>query len=99
MNQEQYGFRKNLSTADFLIMIILESKIQEDFSQKQHLISVSFDLDKEYGTAWRYNILRYISRLSIKGNIFFFIQNFMTNLTFRVQIGDTTSKNTAKKTE
>jgi hypothetical protein len=61
------------------------------FSQKQHLIAVLFDLEKAYDT-WRYNILRNISRLSIKEKMFFFIQNFMANQTFRFQIGDTTSE-------
>jgi hypothetical protein len=35
-------------------LIILESEIQEAFSQKQHLIAVYFDLEKAYDTAWRY---------------------------------------------
>jgi hypothetical protein len=50
-----------------------------------------FDLEEAYDTAWHYNILRNISRLSIKGNMFFFIQNLIANRTFRVQI-DTMSE-------
>jgi hypothetical protein len=90
MNEEQYGLRKNRSTVDCLI--ILESKIQEAFSQKEYLIVVSFYLGKACNTAWLCNVLRNIFRLSIKGNMFFFIQNFMANRTFSVQIRDTTSE-------
>jgi hypothetical protein len=33
----------------------------------------------------------------IKGNMFFFIQNFMANQSFRVQIGDMTSEKNSQE--
>jgi hypothetical protein len=57
----QYGFRKNRSTADCLI--ILEPEMQEVF----FLIAVSLDLEKAYDTAWRYNISSQHFQTLIKG--------------------------------
>jgi hypothetical protein len=39
---QQYGFRKNKSTED--VLIILESDMQEAFKEKEHLLLVSLDL-------------------------------------------------------
>jgi hypothetical protein len=87
--RQQFGFRKNRSTND--CHVILESEIQEAFANKQHLVVISFDLEKAYDTAWRYNIIRTLWNLEMKGNLFFFILNFIKNLRFRVLIGDTLS--------
>jgi hypothetical protein len=43
--EQQFGFRKNRSTSD--AHIILESRIQEAFKNKQHFLLVSLDLAKE----------------------------------------------------
>jgi Reverse transcriptase (RNA-dependent DNA polymerase) len=55
---EQFGFRRGKSTNDCLIT--LESEIQTAFHNKQHLVAVSFDIEKAYDTAWRYGNIRKI---------------------------------------
>jgi hypothetical protein len=51
---EQYGFRKGRSTED--VHVIFKAEVQEGFREKQHLILVSFDLEKTYHTCWRHHI-------------------------------------------
>jgi hypothetical protein len=80
-----YGFRKNRSTED--VVIILESDMQETFKEKEHLLQVSVDLQKPYDTCWRYNISQTLSDWRIKGHILHFVMNFMKNRKFRVAVG------------
>ena len=51
----QCGFRRMRSCADILIR--LEASICEAFVYKKHHVSVFFDLEKAYDTAWRFGIL------------------------------------------
>jgi hypothetical protein len=66
----------------------LESEIQEPLANKQHHVAISFDLGKAYDTAWRYNIIRTLWNLEMKGNMLFFISNFIRNRRFCVLIGN-----------
>ena len=52
----QCGFRKSRSTIDHLIR--LESFVRNAFINKQHAISIFFDLEKAYDTTWKYGILK-----------------------------------------
>ena len=51
----QYGFRKMRSTTDALLS--LESSICEAFANHHHQVTVFFDLEKAYDTAWCHGIL------------------------------------------
>jgi ribonuclease HI len=90
ISENQFGFRKNRSTAD--CTLILESEIQKAFAEKQHVVAVSCDLEKAYDTAWRHGILKNLSEMTLKGKLMLFLQNFMNNRTFRVIVGNTMSK-------
>ena len=85
----QYGFRKARSTIDPLTK--LQTEIYRSFKNKYHTIAIFFDIQKAYDTTWRYHILKTIHQAGIKGNMAFFIQNFLCNRTFKVKIGSTIS--------
>ena len=55
-SDSQFGFRKNRSTMDNLL--IFESEIQESFKKKEHLLAVLFDLKKAYDSTWRFHIFK-----------------------------------------
>ena len=80
----QSGFRKHRSTNDNIIH--LESQIHEAFANKQKLLAVFFDIEKAYDITWRHRIIRIIQDWNIIGNISAFIQNFLTNRSFKVRI-------------
>ena len=63
----QFGFRKNKSTLDPLLL--LTNKIQEGFARQLQTIGVFFDLEKAYDTTWRYGIIKQLHRLGIEGNM------------------------------
>ena len=86
----QFGFRKARSTLEPLTK--LQSHIYEAFEQKNHTIAVFFDIQKAYDTAWRYNILRNIHDMGIRGHMANFIQNFLRNRFFKVKVGQNLSQ-------
>ena len=49
-------FRKGRSTIDHIIR--LESAVRESFIKREHMVSVLFDLEKAYDTAWKYGITK-----------------------------------------
>ena len=86
----QCGFRKMHSTTDVLVR--LESSICEAFATKQHHVTVFFDLEKAYDTAWRHGILKAIHESGLRGNLALFIKAFLTRRLFQVKVGNTFSE-------
>jgi hypothetical protein len=75
--EQQYGFRKNRSTA--VVHIILKSSTQEAFRKKQHFVMVSLDLAKAYDTCWRRHIVKTLADNKIRRNMLHCVRNFMDN--------------------
>jgi hypothetical protein len=71
---------------------LLDLTRNQDSSNREHLVAVSFDLEKAYDTAWRYNITKNLQQMPIKERLLRFIYNCMSNRSFRVLIGDTMSE-------
>ena len=85
----QCGFRRMHSCTDILVR--LEASICEAFILKKHHISVFFDLEKAYDTAWRFGILRTIHEIGLRGELPMFIKVFLANRKFKVKVGNTYS--------
>ena len=90
LSPAQCGFRRMHSTADVLIR--LESSICEAFASKQHHVTVFFDLEKAYDTAWRYGILKTIHESGLRGEMPLFIKAFLMRRFFQVKVGNTFSE-------
>ena len=88
----QCGFRRQRSTQDQIVH--LASDIQEAFSQKQHLFSVFFDIEKAYDTTWHYNILKKLLEIGLSGRITQFINNYLHNRIICVRINNSLSNPT-----
>ena len=85
----QCGFRRNRSTLDHLVR--LESFVRNAFINKQHAVSIFFDLEKAYDTTWKYGILKDLHYMGLKGHLPNFIEKFLNNRQFKVRIGSTFS--------
>ena len=85
----QSGFRSERSTNDHLIR--LETFIRDAFVNREHVVSVFFDLEKAYDTTWRYGILKDLHDLGLKGRLPLFIQSFLEDRTMQVRVGSTLS--------
>ena len=85
----QSGFRSERSTNDHLIR--LETFIRDAFVNREHVVSVFFDLEKAYDTTWRYGIMKDLHDLGLKGRLPIFIQSFLEDRTMQVRVGSTLS--------
>ena len=83
------GFRSGRSTNDHLIR--LETFIRDAFVNREHVVSVFFDLEKAYDTTWRYGILKDLHDLGIRGRLPVFIRSFLEDRTMQVRVGSTLS--------
>ena len=88
-NKNQGGFRKGRTTTDQLVK--LETFVREGMIKGEHVVTVFFDLEKAYDTAWKYGVLRDLKDLGLKGHLPKFISNFLADRRFRVRLGNTTS--------
>ena len=88
-NKNQGGFRKGRTTMDQLVK--LETFVREGMIKGEHVVTVFFDLEKAYDTAWKYGVLRDLKDLGLKGHLPKFISNFLADRRFRVRLGNTTS--------
>ena len=70
-------------------MIRLESFIRDAFVEKEHVVAVFFYLEKAYDTTWKHGIMKDLHKLGLKGRLPLFIQNFLSDRTFNVRIGNT----------
>lgn len=86
----QCGYKRNYSTIDNLVR--LEHEIRNAFIHKQHCLTVFFDLEKAYDTAWRFGILRDLADLGIRGKMLKGIADFLSNRTFQVRLGTALSR-------
>ena len=89
LTNRQFGFRKNCSTLDPLLMISRE--IQNAFAVQNQVFGVFFDLEKAYDTTWRNGILKQLASWGIGGNMFAFLNEFLTDRYLKVRVGSVTS--------
>lgn len=87
--QNQCGFRKNHSAIDALVHF--QTEILQTFANQEHLIAISFDINKAYDMTWKYGILHRIYEIGIRGHMGNFISNFLQNRSFQVIVNGTFS--------
>ena len=85
----QSGFRKQRGTLDHLVRF--ETFIREAFIEKEHAVSVFFDLENAYDATWKYGIMNDLHDFGIRGHLAYFISAFLNERQFRVRVGDTFS--------
>ena len=85
----QSGFRSGRSTNDHLVR--LETFIRDAFVNREHVVSVFFDLEKPYDTTWCYGILKDLHDLGLRGRLPVFIRSFLEDRTMQVRVGSTLS--------
>ena len=52
-------------------------------------MSIFFDLEKAYDTTWKYGILKDLFDMRLKGKLFIFISNFLSDREFNVRVNST----------
>ena len=70
----------------------VELDLRKALDNRQHFISVFFDLKKAYDTAWRRGILQQLHMFGLRGHFLIFIQNFLSNRRIQVRVGNVYSE-------
>ena len=87
----QASFRKNRSANDQLVRF--ESLLRDAFINKDHVLSIFFDLEKVYDTEWKHGVVKDMHESVLRGHLPVFVENFMRDREFNVRIGTTMSDN------
>uniref|UniRef100_A0A1B0CBY7 Reverse transcriptase domain-containing protein n=1 Tax=Lutzomyia longipalpis TaxID=7200 RepID=A0A1B0CBY7_LUTLO len=83
--RNQSGFRKARSTTDNLAF--LQHYTVRALNAGEHVTWVSFDLEKAYERVWRINITNQLKLWGLRGRILKYIENFLTDRSFKVAVG------------
>ena len=87
--EAQSGFRKVRSTMDHLVRF--EIFVREGFLNREHAVSIFFNLEKAYDTTWKYGILKNLHDMDLRGRLPSFIQNFLSEKKFQFRVGTSLS--------
>ena len=60
--------------------------IRYAFAKKEHAVSIYFDLEKTYDTTWKYDILKEMFYMGLKGKLPNVISNFLSGRKFNVRV-------------
>ncbi|XP_039450361.1 uncharacterized protein LOC120429209 [Culex pipiens pallens] len=85
----QHGFRSGRGVDTYLTE--LEEEIDASIDQGKHTELVLLDLAKAYDTAWRAPVVTSLSKWGIGGNMGRYMEDFLSDRTFRVVVGGTLS--------
>lgn len=89
IKDNQFGFRTGHSTTSHLISTT--TIIQEAFLHGQHVILVNLDIEKAYDMVWTHRVAAKLLSIGIKGNMFQFLTNFISNRSIQVRISNNLS--------
>ena len=63
-------------------LVRFECFVREGFLNREHVVSVFFDLERAYDTAWRCAIVSGLHNVDLRGRLPLFIQNFLSERRF-----------------
>ncbi|GBM42510.1 putative RNA-directed DNA polymerase from transposon X-element [Araneus ventricosus] len=67
IHPSQIGFRRGRNTVDNLLA--LETGIRLAFLERKHFVALFFDIEKAYDKTWRYEILKDMYDIGLRGNL------------------------------
>ena len=84
VSEKQFGAMKMRSTLDPLTL--LEHQIRDGFKRKTPTVAIFYDISKAYDTTWRYQVKAKLKEINLRGQLPKFLDNFLSNRTFRVRV-------------
>ena len=77
--------------AQWIILCDFKTFLREEFLNREHVVSIFFDLEKAYDTTWKYGIKKNLHEMDLRNRLPLFIQNFLSERKFRVRVGTSLS--------
>ena len=85
LSNVQSGFRKGRSTIDHIIR--LQDTINKYNNNKGYTVGVFIDFSNAFDMVWQKGLLIKMKKLGLTGNVFSFVNNFLTDRTLQVRVG------------
>lgn len=89
ISKNQSGFRAKRQCMDQLARLV--SEVDKSRKLNRQTAAVFLDLEKAYDMLWREGTLAELQSLGVKGQMYNYIMDFLTDRTFQVRVGDTIS--------
>src|SRR5664279_1659424 len=89
LSRNQTGFRKGMGTLDHIAR--LQDIINRNIRNKGHVLSVFLDFEKAFDLIWKEGLLYKLRKKGITDNTLNWINNFLSNRTIQVMVGNTLS--------
>ena len=89
LNKLQSGFRKKRQTLDQLARLIHNAEKCRNMNKTT--LAVLLDLEKAFDLLWREGALEALQKLNVTGRAYNYIQDFLTDRTFQVRVGESLS--------
>ncbi len=70
----------------------METDVKKAIAVKEGLVSVYFDMEKEYDMLWKEGLLIKTERIGIEGRMFNWVLSFLFDRTIQVQVGSEVSQ-------
>lgn len=91
LTSNQTGFRKYKNSIDQLLR--LHDDANKSLITGQYTSAIMLDFTKAFDLLWREGLMYKIRKQGLSGNIYNFINNFLTDRSIKVRIGNTHSQN------
>ena len=88
-NPDQSGFRKKRSTIDHILR--LQHDVTQSIQHREFTVGIFLDFTKAFDMLWKDGLLIKLRHLKISGNLFNWIESFLSDRTIQVKIGDSLS--------
>ncbi|KAK3609526.1 hypothetical protein CHS0354_041577 [Potamilus streckersoni] len=94
LTENQSGFRGSRTTLDQILRLETDIKLALNSQRKnnRHLIAIFLDFEKAFDLVWTKGLISKLNKFGIKGRLHRWIENFLSNRTFKVQVGKDTSQ-------
>ena len=88
-NTDQSGFRTRRSTIDHILR--LQHDINRFIQHREYTVGVFLDFTKAFDMLWKEGLLIKLRHLKISGNLYNWIESFLSDRTIQVRIGESLS--------
>ena len=96
ISKNQSGFRAKRQCMDQLARLV--SEVEKSRKLNRQTAAVFLDLEKAYDMLWREGTLAELQSLGVKGQMYNYIMDFLSDRTFQVRVGDTISDRYTQET-
>ena len=92
INDNQFGFQKNKNTSDAILEFL--DNLYDSLNNNQHPLAIYLDFSKAFDTVSHDILLKKLSHMGFRGNIYSWLYTFLSNRKQYVSINDSNSKTT-----